>query len=386
MQPKIIFSERILYFGFFLIIIYSIVDFDRIGNRYAMAQINGPILTIPAGIVASDAETVTVPLNLSTNGVGIAAIVASIDFDETCLSFDASDHNGDLRPDNVHFNMPAQMSSAVSYDPADTQGELDFVIADYAPPITSLPDRNNLVTIIFTTTCTPAPGQMIVAPIKFSKAPAPSFSDPEGHRVSGMTTNGAVEIHNDPATASPTVNPSFTPTPIAIITPATTPVATITPTVLVTGTITAQTGGTLKTGNVQLSFPPGAVTKDIVIVYQEQPLSSPPPGAFLRGIELNAYTLDTNEIVTNFTLSFTLVISYTPADLIEAGITDETKLWLYYRSSQDQPWQPTLHCAGCGPDLQTHTFTMILNHFTQFSLTGDSANNKWMIFLPVIQH
>lgn len=397
MQSKIILLTLFFWICFFWVTLHLLSGLDKLSSQLVWAQSTGPTLAIPTEVVAGSANTVTVPVNFRTNGASIAAIVFSIDFDQTCLHFDASDHDGNTRPDSIRFNIPAQMSGTVTYDPADTQGELDIVIADYAPPITALPDRDNLVAITFTATCIPSPGQVIVAPIQFSTAPMPSFSDPIGHSVSGATINGSVEIRNESTNPTPMATPSFTPMPTATnpsapsptampptSTPTTTPMATVAPTVLVTGTISAQSGGVIKSERSELNFPPGAVTNDIAVIYQEKPLVSPPLGALLRGIELNAYRVDTSQVVTNFAISFTLVISYTPADLVEAEITDESQLWLYYRAAADQPWQPVPHCTGCGPNLQAHTFTIRLNHFTQFALIRAIIDNKRTLFLPVV--
>lgn len=206
-----------------LVIISSSILSDRI-----FAQASGPSLTIPQAIPATVGNLATVPVDFRTGGAAVGSVVFSIDFDEVCLGFDARDNNNDGLPDSVHFNKPAAFRGSVAYAADDLDGELDFVIADYSPPIASLPDTDGLVTLAFTPLCTPttAPVSAIVA---FSAAPAISFGAPNGNDLMGSGRDGSVEIANPvpptvtstatfvptasaPATPTPTVAPLSTPT------------------------------------------------------------------------------------------------------------------------------------------------------------------------------
>lgn len=212
------------------------------------AQVAGPTLSIPQALPAMAGQPVTVPIDLQTGETAVASIVFSIDFDQTCLGFDSSDNDHDGLFDNVHFNMPAAFRGSVSYTAADLAGELDFVIADFAPPIATLPNKDGLVTITFTPLCMPAADAAITATVGFAHAPMVSFGGPDGNDLSGATSDGAVEIHAPGAatvTPTATLTPSATPLttatslPTAPATPTFTATAAVTPNVTVTLTPTA---------------------------------------------------------------------------------------------------------------------------------------------------
>ena len=103
---------------------------------------SGPRLAIPDQIPAAPAGAVTVPITFTSNGHDIAAVVFSVDYDQTWLIFDPTDNNGDEIPDAITFNLPGGFVSSVSFDETDTDGELDFMIMDFFPPLSALPDRD----------------------------------------------------------------------------------------------------------------------------------------------------------------------------------------------------------------------------------------------------
>ncbi|MEZ4711443.1 MAG: hypothetical protein R3A44_29890 [Caldilineaceae bacterium] len=191
-----------------------------------------PTLSVPIGIVGFSGQITTAPVDLRNDGRAISSTTFSIDFDESCLSFNATDNDGNGTPDAVRFNIPAMFRGSASYDPTDLDGEIDIVIADFTPPIATLPDTDALVEIDFTPTCTPAAGGSIVAPVNFSADPIATFGDPNGNDVAGSTSNGSIEIRQAPA-ATVTSTPTFTSTPTA------TPTSTLTPTPSPTATATS---------------------------------------------------------------------------------------------------------------------------------------------------
>ena len=213
-----------------------------------------PTLSVPMGIVGFSGQIVTTPVDFRNDGRAIASTTFSIDFDENCLSFNATDNDGNGTPDAVRFNMPAMFRGSASYDPADVDGEIDIVIADFSPPIATLPDIDALVEIDFTATCTPPAGGSIVAPVNFSLDPVATFGDPNGNEVAGGASNGSIEISQAPAatatststlTSTPTATPTSTPSPTvtATIAPSATPSPTPTgmiPTALLVDELHAQ--------------------------------------------------------------------------------------------------------------------------------------------------
>jgi hypothetical protein len=184
----------------------------------AQAQNSAPTLTIATGIQATAGSTVTVSIDFRNNARSIVSIAFALEVDPTCLHFDPIDRNGDRQPDAVTFVLPVQSRGSIKADPAS--GRLEIVIADYAPPLATLPDTDGLIQLTFMATCTPEAGQSMVVAVDFSTVPAASFSDPQGKTVAGMVTSGTVIIN--PAlsgTPSPSPTPSPTPTLIPTLPP-----------------------------------------------------------------------------------------------------------------------------------------------------------------------
>lgn len=201
------------------------------------AQTTGPALVIPQAIPATVGQPVTVPIRFQPGDKSVGSLVFSIDFDETCLAFDDKDDNQDGQPDHLHVTLPPMFRHTIAYDANDLDGELDFVIADYAPPIASLPDTDALISLIFTPLCLPAAGHVVTAAVAFSNVPAVSFGDSTGNDLAGSAQEGAVIICGDllpmptvtlwpTAPATPTLiatvpaappAPPVTPTPVAVV-------------------------------------------------------------------------------------------------------------------------------------------------------------------------
>ncbi len=151
-----------------------------------------PTLSIETNIPAFYNQTVSVPIQFTANGQGIGSVIFSLDFDQSCLQFDASDGDGDGIPDAISFNVPAAFGASVTFDAADTDGELDFFIADTFPPLAALPG-GTLATLQLAPTCQPIDAS-ILAPVNFSADPLASLGDTSGQSVPGVTVDGSVEI------------------------------------------------------------------------------------------------------------------------------------------------------------------------------------------------
>lgn len=192
-----------------------------------------PTLAIPTGIVGVSGELVTAPVDFRNDGRAISSTTFSIDFDESCLAFNASDSDGNGTPDAVRFQVPGAFRGSAAYDPVDSDGEIDITIADFSPPISTLPDTNALVEIDFTAVCTPTAGETITAPVAFSAAPVATFGDPSGDEVAGASSDGSVVIQEAPE-ATATLTPTLSPTASATPTPTFTSTATASPTLTAT--------------------------------------------------------------------------------------------------------------------------------------------------------
>jgi hypothetical protein len=173
------------------VLIISFLLFLAVSFSTVSAQVGSPTLTIPDQIPADAGATVTVPVNFTANGNDINVVFFSVDYDENLLSFDPADNNGDTIPDSITFNVsPFIFSVGVSFDPNDTDGELDFSMSDTIAPFASLPD-GMLVTITFNTG---NPQSITEAMVNFSQNPAASFGNTAGQDAPGITNNGSVLI------------------------------------------------------------------------------------------------------------------------------------------------------------------------------------------------
>jgi Leucine-rich repeat (LRR) protein len=158
--------------------------------------VSGPMLRIPDHLPAYPGSTVRVPVQYSHNLFDIASLTFSIDFDQNCLVFDPTDNDGDGVPDSMMSHQPGAFGLSVAYDGTDPDGEVDVLLADLFPPLSSLVD-GELITIDFGVVCEPEPGETIVAPIGFSNDPQASFGDTAGRSIPGLTSGGAVEIQTN---------------------------------------------------------------------------------------------------------------------------------------------------------------------------------------------
>ena len=228
-----------------LLIVLPLAATLLLGPRRLTAAMpaGAPLLSIPSQIPAMPGSSVSVPVTFSSGSNSIASLVFSIDFNEAYLSFDPADNDNDGIPDAITLNAPAAFSAQVNYDAADSDGELDFVIADFALPFSTLQD-GVVATITFTAQ---HPLWTVDARVGFSQHPPISFGSVAGQSVPGSGVEGSVRIEVDPNFTPQLVNlpvilkqktptatpiPSVTPTPPPSPTPTSTdtPTATSTPT------------------------------------------------------------------------------------------------------------------------------------------------------------
>ena len=114
----------------------------------------------------------------------------SIDYDQTWLSFDPTDNNGDQIPDAVFLNLPEGFSASVGFEQSDADGKIDFFIADVFAPLASLPN-STIASIQLNIGNLSSP---VDSPVTFSQDPQVSFGSISGESVPGTTDNGSVLI------------------------------------------------------------------------------------------------------------------------------------------------------------------------------------------------
>jgi len=150
-----------------------------------------PVLSLDPATVGAG-EIVSVPVVFIGNSYDIASTAFSVDFDENCLALFPTGNVTEA----ITFDLPVGFDGTVTYDGGDIDGELDFIIASIASPLNALPD-GVLVTVTFSTTCQPASGTIVTAPVAFSDDPAPTFGDTGGQGIAGDISDGYVEILPD---------------------------------------------------------------------------------------------------------------------------------------------------------------------------------------------
>ncbi len=152
-------------------------------------------ISLPDPLSAAEG-VVEVPVGFD-GAVLTSGVAFSLDYDQTCLDFDPTDGDADGIPDAITVNVPADFEVSVFFDLGDSDGEIDVVISDYLSPIAALSD-GPLVTVAFTTTCSPAQGTTVSAPVGFSTDPPVSFSDDLGQSLAGSSSDGSVLIYPGP--------------------------------------------------------------------------------------------------------------------------------------------------------------------------------------------
>jgi hypothetical protein len=186
----------------------------------------------------------------------------------------------------------------------------------------------------------------------------------------------------------PATNPTTSPQAIAVASQTSTPTPTPTPTsapAVTTGTINPGTGGGVTTtdGKFQIQFPANAVATTVTLTHTElrapsQPL--PSGRTALRGFTLEART-GSGQLVTQFQGSYTIVITYTDAELAAQGIVEANLTVAFWNGST---WVDMLPCAGCGVDTVNNRITIISNHFTEFAVMGSDQPPTYRLYLPFV--
>jgi hypothetical protein len=205
-----------------LILGVSLARLGMVGGRAggaATGVLGTPVLSLPSGAAPAADGLVTIPVQLAAAETSVASVLFSLDIDQTCLVFDPADANRDGVPDAVTINAPRAFAVSVGYNAQDSDGELDFVIADYSPPYATLPS-GVLATIRLGVACRPASGESLTLPLPFSQAPGASFALPNGSALRGVTVDGSILVDGGVAVPPPAATATATPAPLPSPTPA----------------------------------------------------------------------------------------------------------------------------------------------------------------------
>lgn len=147
-------------------------------------------LTIGSRSSVLPGTLVTVPIDFDNGGNTASTLAFSVDIDEKWLTFSNVDGDDNGIPDAVTVNTPPGFSTAVTFNPNDRDGELDFTIADMSPPLATLPSG----AIASVTFLAGAPSNSTDVPVSFSADPAPSSGSSSGVAIPSENHGGLVSI------------------------------------------------------------------------------------------------------------------------------------------------------------------------------------------------
>jgi hypothetical protein len=190
-------------------------------------------------------------------------------------------------------------------------------------------------------------------------------------------TNTSTSTATSTRTSTPTNTPTATATNTQTSTPTNTPTATPTPTSTSTGnTVTSSVsptaGGILLStdGSVEIDFPPNAVSSVATITYHQLPPPAQPVPDGNKIVLSFSFDATTNggQTITQFQQPYTLMLTYTDAQLAALGVTPESLYVAYWNGNF---WADLFPCAGCGVDKANKRVVIVANHFTQFVLASE---------------
>lgn len=183
------FRQRITHGLIILLLLIPVL----LSNYRGVQAAGEPTLTISdATVNVMNGSTFTVPISFANGSNSIAAVSFSLDIDESCLTFDSvTDGNSDGIPDTV-TGLPAGYVTTVSYDAANTNGEISLSISDQISPTEALSD-GVLATFEFgvQSSCRTNDGTTESAPFAFL---SPTFGSTSGSAVAGNPTGGTYTL------------------------------------------------------------------------------------------------------------------------------------------------------------------------------------------------
>lgn len=150
------------------------------------------------------------------------------------------------------------------------------------------------------------------------------------------------------------------------------------------GNITPEAGGTAQTkdGMVKLDFPPQAANTALTVTItlsNTSPQATPQFAVIGNFFEITAVDVNGSS-VTQFNQPFTLTVSYHDESWQNTTVSNETKMQVYFWDKVGGQWQSLLPCDGCSHDTETNSFTMTLNHLTQFAILSEQQS----VYLPIM--
>lgn len=147
-------------------------------------------LSLPLKSIVGYGSKVYLPVMLTKQGNAVSSLIFSVNYDQTWLSFNPADGNGDGIPDSIIWYAPSGYARSVMFNPADVNGELDFAVYNTSATAQPLPD--GMIVMIILDAGSP-PGQY-VANVVGSNEPLASFGSVFGSTVIGSLQGGTIWI------------------------------------------------------------------------------------------------------------------------------------------------------------------------------------------------
>ena len=136
----------------------------------------------------------TLPIVLDSAGAAIAAVAFCSTTIQACLTFDPSDGpDADSLPDSI-TGLPAGYEVSVTFNVADTGGEIDISLYDPTAPINALADGTLLSVTFGASACNGGTGASAASFVNFAASPAPSFGDDQGQDMAGTTSGASLTL------------------------------------------------------------------------------------------------------------------------------------------------------------------------------------------------
>lgn len=167
----------------------GVLDESAVGS--IVVQCTLKTLSINQNLNTVNQAVVNVPVQFVPEGESIAVVEFSLDYDQSCLNPDV-DNDGVL--DSININVPDEFTTTVSFNPDQTDAEIDVVIADLSLPFSVL-GAGDVVDIDFSVDCPESQNtSLLESMVSFSAANPPSFSDLSANEVEGAFQDGIVRV------------------------------------------------------------------------------------------------------------------------------------------------------------------------------------------------
>jgi len=147
-------------------------------------------LILDAAVQATQGIPLSVQVAFDNGGQVITALVLSLDLDGDRLTFDPVDADLDGLPDAVTLPAGRPSITVIDYDPADSDGEIDILLAE----LSGMPLPQG---VILSFEMTPGQNGIVASWLDFSDDPPVSFGNDLGQDVEGVTEVLGAEIFVD---------------------------------------------------------------------------------------------------------------------------------------------------------------------------------------------